>query len=83
MEGLWQMKLMGGTMNDTQEIIELEILSQIDGKKIVGIEETGRTINAQDFIPLLGLEVQIDDEIEATVEENIEEIRRQTVMNAL
>jgi hypothetical protein len=81
MAGLWQMKLMGGTMNETEEIIELEILSQVGGKKIISIEEKVRT--AEDFPPLLGIEVEIDDAIDVSVDENIEEIRRQMVMNAL
>lgn len=82
-EAVEDMRHMKGAVGLDQEIIEAEILSMVNGKKITNIESLGRTVNEFTFAPQLGIEVEWDEDVDETVEENIEEIRRQFVMNSL
>lgn len=67
-----------------QEIIEAEIISILDGKKLISIEEDQKIqVIPNTFAPQLIWDINYDEDIEETVEENIEEIRRQRVMNSL
>lgn len=67
----------------SQEMFEVEIISIIDGGKLISIEEGDTVFDADIWNLMRRLVITWDDAIPETVEENIEEIRRQIVMNAL
>lgn len=65
-----------------QEMIECEVISMLGGKKLISIEECDDDATFP-FDRKAYWTIYYDEDVEETVAENINELRRQQVMNAL